>query len=55
LLQQERNATTATKTKKQMRDATSEKSNKTNEKLLVATAKQHYCNNRNKKQCEMQL
>jgi len=50
LLQQRKNATTATKRERHMRDATSgKKSNETIEKLLVAIAKQHYCNNRNKK------
>jgi hypothetical protein len=49
-LQQRKNATTATKRERHMRDATSgKKSNETIEKLLVAIAKQHYCNNRNKK------
>jgi len=48
LLQQQKNKTATTKG--QMRDATSKNRVTKQRKLLVAIVKQHYCNNKNKKE-----
>jgi len=47
-LQQQKNKTATTKG--QMRDATSKNRVTKQRKLLVAIVKQHYCNNKNKKE-----